>query len=411
MGLNHASGPPGNGDQPRVALLFTTFPVVSETFLQREVRELARLPVPPVLVSLWKGAPDWEDRPVRRFGVAGLAGGLLRLPLWFLRQPGASARLIRMVWRPRRSGLLNWMENVLGVLYGFSRAGSLQASGITHLHGVWASAPAMAALAVHRLTGIPWSFAGHAYDLFERGGDGWLPEKAAQAGFIRTSTEAGRRRMGELGIPEEKILLIRRGLEKLPPFLPEWPPAGPWRLLSVGRMVEKMGFERQIPVISSLVRRYPDLRVEWIGDGPLRPRLERVVQRAGLQGVIHFRGRQPYEVVEEAYRSHHLFLFTGRIDRNGDRAGLPNAVAEAMAWGLVVFATDVGAVGEAVEDGVTGHLWTREPDAEALVSAMQSPEQTRMVRARAREWIEAHFLLQSNLSPLSRCLSGVTFSP
>lgn len=388
-------------------LLFTTFPVLSETFLQREVRVLSRKDPSLRLVSLWGGQEQWEGLPVDRFGLKGILGAILRLPVWAVKRPETFFGLFKAVWRPRGSGLLNWLENLLGAAYGIRYAGTLKAS---HLHGVWASAPAMAAYAINQLTGIPYSFAGHAYDLFEHGGDGWLSKKAGGAQFIRTSTNAGRDRLIELGVPAEKILLVRRGLDTLPEIFLKGAGDRPCKMLSVGRMVEKMGYARQIPVIRGLVDAGLDLEVEWIGDGPERARLERAVNEAGLSGIIQFRGRLPYASVEDAYRRNDYFLFTGQVDRRGDRAGLPNAVAEAMAWGLVVFATDVGAVREAVQDGVTGCIWKGEPDSGLIMELLPKADKQADIRRAARAWIEDNYCLEKNLDPLHEHLSGVTFS-
>lgn len=388
-------------------LLFTTFPVLSETFLQREVRVLSRKDPSLRLVSLWGGQEQWEGLPVGRFGLRGILGAILRLPVWLVKRPEAVFGLIKTLCRPRGSGLLNWLENLLGAAYGIRHAGTLQAS---HLHGVWASAPAMAAYAINQLTGIPYSFAGHAYDLFEHGGDGWLTRKAEGAQFIRTSTHAGRNRLLEKGVPGEKILLVRRGLEALPEISFKRAGDRPYRMLSVGRMVEKMGYARQIPLIRELVDGGVELEVEWIGDGPERTRLERAVDEAGLSGIIQFRGRLPYASVEDAYRRNDYFLFTGQVDRRGDRAGLPNAVGEAMAWGLVVFATDVGAVREAVQDGVTGCIWKAEPDSGLIMELLPKADKQADIRRAARAWIEDNYCLEKNLDPLHEHLSGVTFS-
>jgi colanic acid/amylovoran biosynthesis glycosyltransferase len=404
--MEQSGSKPAN-EESGVVLLFTTFPVLSETFLQREVRVLSRKDPSLRLVSLWGGKEQWEGLSVDRFGLKGILGALLRLPVWAVKRPDAFFGLLKMVWRPRGSGLLNWLENLLGAAYGIRHAGSLHAS---HLHGVWASAPAMAALSINRLTGIPYSFAGHAYDLFEHGGDGWLTSKSEGAQFIRTSTHAGRDRLLDMGVPAEKILLVRRGLEALPEIAHDRTGEGPYRILSVGRMVEKMGYARQIPVIRGLVDTGLELEVEWIGDGPERKRLEQAVKEAGLGEIIKFRGRLPYASVEEAYRRNDYFLFTGQVDRRGDRAGLPNAVAEAMAWGLVVFATDVGAVREAVQDGVTGCLWEGEPDATLVLDILPKGAQQGDMRRSARSWVEEHYCLENNLDPLCEHLSGVTFS-
>lgn len=393
---------PGNGDTGtgRVVLLFTRFPVLSETFLQREVACFREANLDMELVSLWGGDRDWNGLLVERNDPVAASLGLFWLLYWLVRKPRAAAALAGAVFLPRHSGLLNWLENLLGLGYALRTANRWQRAGIRHFHAVWASAPAAAAWGLHRLTGIPFSFGGHAYDLFERGGDGWMPEKIRSCDWVRTSTRAGRDRFRELGAPPESILLVRRGLTDWPEVRVDRPLHDPLRFLAVGRMVGKMGFDRQIPLFADLARRKLRFTVTWIGDGPERGKLERMVAEAGLGGAVTFRGACPYAEVEAAYPEHDVFLFTGRVDRRGDRAGLPNAVAEAMAHALPVFATPVGAVGEAVEDGRNGFLWPGEPEASLVLKALEDPRNLEACRLAARHWALEHYDLRENLAPL-----------
>lgn len=395
----------------RVVFLFTSFPVFSETFLQREMACLHDAQLPLELVSLWGGERSWNQLPVDKNGLLAALGGLLWLPYWLVKKPAEIGRFLSLIWRPRSSGWLNWLENLLGIGYALRCATRWQGQA-SHFHAVWATAPGMAAWALHRLTGIPFSLCGHAYDIFEKGGDGWLRDKAREAEWIRTSTEAGRARLIEMGAPADKILVVRRGLPELPPWNSPQPITPPYRFVSVGRMVEKMGFDRQIPLFQQLKEAGLDFSVEWIGDGPERPALEQSVAAAGLAGTIRFRGRLPYAQVEAAYAASDLFIFTGRVDRRGDRAGLPNAVAEAMAWGLLVFTTDVGAVREAVQHEANGILWPAGPDPAAILRALQDPGLQQRCRLHAREWIDAHYQARNNLGPLLARLGRETeFSP
>ncbi len=400
---------PDTGISPKVVLLFTTFPVHSETFLQREVEALREQGLQMRLVSLWGGDASWRGIEVEKAGLVSALGGILWLPWWLFARPRFLFQLLAMIWRPRGSGLLNWLENLLGVGYALGSARRWEQHGTTHFHAVWASAPAMAGWVLSGLGKAPFSFGGHAYDLFERGGDGWLREKATAAAWVRTSSEAGRKRLIEKGVDPGKVYLVRRGLLRLPDSHHGRPFGSPCRMVSVGRMVEKMGFDRQIPLLASLKAQGVSFAMDWIGDGPERLRLEKAVARAGLSGQVRFRGRLPYASVEEYYRSGDVFLFTGRVDRRGDRAGLPNAVAEAMAWGLFVFATQVGGVSEAIETGRTGHLWQGEPDPGDVLRILGDSPAGTACRCEARRWIENLFDLRQNITPLVRLLSTVTF--
>lgn len=392
--------------QSEVVLLFTTYPVLSETFLQREVRALSKSGLSFRIVSLWGGDSEWEGRCVEKFGLAGVVSGILWLFLWLIKKPAKVFHLIRMLWKPRPSGSLNWGENLLGACYGLRYAAQFGSSGVTHCHAVWSSAPAMAAFTINHIVGTPFSIAGHAYDLFERGGDGWMREKLKSAKWARSSTQAGVNRLVEFGAAPEKVVLIRRGLNHIPEFIERPPIPTPVRLLSVGRMVEKMGFERQIPLLQRLKDKGLAFEMTWIGDGPERGSLETRVAQSGLSDVIEFKGSQPYEIVELAYRESDIMVFTGKVDRRGDRAGLPNALAEAMAWGVLVFACNVGAVGEAIRHGENGFIWEEDPSIEGLLEVLKLAQLQASCRRNAWEWVRDNYEVSQNIEPLLRLLSS-----
>ena len=71
---------------------------------------------------------------------------------------------------------------------------------------------------------------------------------------------------------------------------------------------------------------------------------------------------------EQFYRSH-IFLHPSELGGDGNQEGVPNAMLEAMASGLPVFATDHGGIPEAIEHGMSGVL-VEERDHAALAEAM-----------------------------------------
>ena len=80
----------GAGQQSiKVIYLFTTFPKLSETFLQREIRSLRRLPIELRLFSLWGGEKGFEGMVVHRFPKVRLLTLLWLLPYWLCRKPAA----------------------------------------------------------------------------------------------------------------------------------------------------------------------------------------------------------------------------------------------------------------------------------------------------------------------------------
>lgn len=383
---------------PRVALLFTRYPVATETFLHREVDALKALGGCWDVLALWPlhGAGP-ERRATHTFGYGHLLLLLWWIPYWTIRKPRAMRRIAESILTARAPNPVNFFENLLGLGYALVRARMMERR-YTHTHAVWASAPAAAAWALHELVGLPYSMAGHAYDLYEDGGDGWLEVKLRETAFIRTSTEAGLRRWRQLGAPASRLVVIRRGLPELPPFAGRPRPVPPYRLLAVGRMVEKMGYNRLLDALDRLRQSGLPFQATLVGRGPLLGAIRQRCTDLGLTEQVQFTGSLSYAEVEACYREADLFLFTGVIARSGDRAGFPNAIGEAMAWGVPVCATPVGAVGEGLVDGQTG-LIARTPAeaAEKVEALLRSPVDYGRIRMEARQWAEDNFDARVNM--------------
>ena len=396
-------------------MLFTRFPVLSETFLQREVEVLRGEDLSLQVFALWPGDPRQGAGSCEThvFAPAALSSLFFWIPYWLWRRPRALLRFADVLARASFRSAENLGENLLGIGFALVRARSL-AGHFDHFHAVWASAPGAAAWALHELTGIPYSLAGHAYDLFENGGDALLPAKIPGASFVRSSTRRGCGRWVAHGSDPQQVFLIRRGLPAMPPFPKPKEPALPLCILAVGRMVEKMGFGYLLRILAALQTNDVSFRARLIGDGPLRPALEEEARRLGLRDRCAFSGALPFADVEAARTAADLFLFTGCVDRRGDRAGFPNALAEAMALGVPVAATPVGAVTEAVRDAETGLLLP--PDdafrAAARLRLFLNDSGLRLhCRKAARDWVEAEYDARRNVRRLAEVLQRTSAKP
>src|SRR5690606_27208907 len=107
----------------------------------------------------------------------------------------------------------------------------------------------------------------------------------------------------------------------------------PVRLLSVGRCVEKKGFDDLLRALALLPK---DLhwRLLQIGGGPLRPNLMALAKQLGIADRCRFEGARPQEDGFAAYRAADLFALAARVAEDGDRDGLPNVLMEAQSQGL-----------------------------------------------------------------------------
>jgi colanic acid/amylovoran biosynthesis glycosyltransferase len=394
----------------KITYLFTTFPLLSESFLQREIEAMRDLGVELELYSLFLGGGEFQGLPVRRFRWwqwAKLPHTLLRE---CIRAPAAFRTFARHLRRNRPPEPLNLLETFLGFAFAVIHAPHFRKTGRHHVHAVWATGPATAALLLRDLAGIRFTMGAHAYDVFRRGGDWILEPKLAAASLIHTSTEATRTELLQRGAHSEKVVMIRRGLIDLPEMglVRTDRATTPIRLLSVGRLVEKKGFDSLLRICAALREAGVPFECILAGGGPLAKRLAVLRNALGIESCVRLAGPLSFEKVQECYRWADLFCFTGRVAPDNDRDGLPNVLGEAMAFGLPVLSAPVSGTVEAIADGVTGRLLDPAvPEAwvQAIDALRENDAAYVRLREAARSWVETHFDARANAARLLEAFS------
>ncbi len=251
---------------------------------------------------------------------------------------------------------------------------------------VWIKAPASNALlaaAICRIAGVPrfTYIAGSVSEVVaggsRRGIVGILARPlaagydAATAALARTGPAV--RLDGELFtsvVDEEEIgETERRGLV---------PRDGRLRIAWAGRLVADKGVDDLLLALRHLCDRGVDASVTVLGDGPARPDLEATARGLGVATGVDWRGfvadRAAYL---DALRGHDLFVLSSRTE------GVPKVVVDAMAAGVPIVATRVGAVAELLADGRFGRL-VAPTDAAALADAIESLAGDEAERGRLR---------------------------
>lgn len=388
---------------PTIAYLFTTFPKNTETFLQREIIAMRAHGVKMRLYSLWGGGGTFRGLPVKRFNKWRLLTLLWLIPYESWRRPEVLRQLLRGLARRRAPSWLNFWENMLGAGFACAELRAFRQHRPALIHAAWGGAPATAAWLFWRADGHRYSAAAHAYDIYEHGGDWWLRDKLEHAAFIHTSTEMGRRALMERGIAPEKICCIRRGLDRLPALKRLRASRVPLQLVSVARLVEKKGLDRQLRIYAALRAADVPFVARIVGDGPLRSELEKLAGRLGIAASVTFTGHLPQHEVWRQLDWADALLHTGIVAASGDRDGLPNVIPEAMAAGVLVVTSPAAATTEAVTAGVTG--WVASVEApEQWVAALRqlatNDGLAEQLRRAARRWVEENFNAHTNAERL-----------
>ena len=398
-----------NSEGFAVTYLFTTFPKTTEMFLQREIAALRANGARLKIHSMWGGGGAFRGIEVESFSKWRLFELVWLIPYETWRKPGVMGQLLRGLATRRPPSWLNFWENMLGAGFACVYARSFRRDPPRLVHAAWSGAPATAAWLLWRMNGQRFTAGAHAYDVFENGGDWWLAEKLEAAVLVHTSTELARDALIARGVRADKVVCIRSGLDRLPALKPLRASRVPLHLLSLARLVEKKGIDRQLRIYAALKAAGVEYTARIVGDGPLRPKLERLAGHLGVSDRVTFVGEVPSQEVWGHLDWSDVLLHTGVVAASGDRDGLPNVIAEAMAAGVPVVTSPVAGTTEAVTDGVTGVvLPVEKPEAWVGVLRRLSSDDAfcESLRRAARAWVEENFDVRANTEKLLRRLEG-----
>jgi glycosyltransferase involved in cell wall biosynthesis len=353
------------------------FPKVSETFVLNEIREVLRQGDDVTVCALRRPHPGDPVHP----GAADVAGRVLYVPEGasrFLRLSVAS--LVSLAKSRATWGALRWSaswsvrERTLAHLKRFAEAAYLRQALPTvpdHIHAHFAHGPATVGVLLGRLYNRPFSFTGHAKDIYQLVRPELLAEKLGEARFAAAESESSRSYMARIARPADrsKVAVVRNGIDPglFRPRLEE-PPDGVG--LTVSRLVEKKGLDTLIDACGLLAERGRDFRWEVIGEGPLRRRLGDRTEALHLRSRVALLGSRDQKQVRDAYGRARLFVLPCREMENGDRDCLPVAILEALAVGVPVISTPISGIPEVVRDGESG-LLVPPNDPEALSAAIE----------------------------------------
>lgn len=404
----------------RIALVATEFPVRSETFVVEQVRALLSRGAEVVVFCDRLGdhgmigliEPDherlrivpWPNR--RRDIIRACCRGMFRTP-------GLSMRaIVDHMRRPLDAGP--------GRLVTLGIAGVIAADGpfdaclahfgpngdlLAHLKERF-GLPSRIATVFHGydLSRYLGQSSSHAYAALRRSGDHFLPVSDFWAA-----------RLISLGFLPSKISVQHMGID-FRRFNGQRADRieGPIRILSVGRFVEKKGFEFGVRAVSALIQEGFEIEYLIAGDGPLKNQVMQVASELGASGHIRFLGWKHPDEIAELQRESDLMLAPSLTAPDGDMEGIPVALMEAMASGTIVVSTSHSGIPELVEHGITGWL-AEEGSVTSLVDVLRRALECRSgwneVRAAARDKIEQEFNWEQLADALLELLCGARAQP
>jgi colanic acid/amylovoran biosynthesis glycosyltransferase len=358
-------------DAPRVVLVCDRFPTSSETFI---AQRFARLLDRGWDVHVWCNESTRSERAMFS-ELGGLWGRVHRRPkvrrrvlalaampfiaAWCLvRAPVGTVRYLVCGWRRRGS-------EILRTLYYDHPLIRLQPDLIHFTFGWFAPrreylGRALGAKLVVSFQGADLNYGGLEQD------PGYYEQTWKDAAAIHFLSHDLRNRGLARGYqPDGRDLVVIPGID-LAAFAPHErtrDPNEPLRILSVGRLHWKKGYDVALLAISMLEREGIDLRYRIIGDGPLREAVLYHRHDLGLTEHVELLGSLPAARVREEMQWADVLLHAATSE------GFCYAAVEAQAMCLPVVTSDADGLTENVEDGTSGFVVGRR-DAAALAEAV-----------------------------------------
>lgn len=394
----------------RVAYVMSRFPTVTETFILREMNELERqgweVGLFPLILErpsvVHPDARPWSAR-ARRAGP--LSRAALRAHARYLRR---RPRDLLSVWGRVLQAHVREPEVLLRALamlpVSVAMADEVERRGYRHVHAHFATYPLLAAWVAHRLTDVEYSVTVHAHDIFVS--HAMLAEKLADARLIVAISQFNREYLVREIDPRlgPRIEVIHCGIE------PSAYRRGPRRdvsdrldLLCIGSLMPYKGHEFLLQACRILVDRGIPLRLQLVGDGPLRTELVALTAEYGLDADVEFLGARTQEEVAGLLATSNVYVQPSILTGTGQMEGIPVALMEALAAELPAVSTALSGVPELIRSGQTGWLVPPE-DPSALADALEAirsdPARAQQLAAQGRDLVRAEFDLRRNVQML-----------
>lgn len=219
----------------------------------------------------------------------------------------------------------------------------------------------------------------------------WLIRILKQADKIIANSLFTKKELLKLSIPENKIETIYPCVNLIP--LEKLLVRKNNTILSVGRLVERKGFDLVLKSLPLILKDKPDIRYVIVGQGPDEKRLKKIVQDLNLEKQVTFLGLIDDEEKIEWYKKADVFAMPCRCIKQ-DIEGFGTVFLEAGNYALPLVVGDSGGARETIINGQTG--WLINPEsvedlAEVLKKIFFNPAQAKEMGEEGRRLIEKKF--------------------
>lgn len=398
----------------KILYLGSRLPSRSETFVYREVLALRKLGWS-VLIGSLRRPFDLDDDPrlsqLSQEAHVAYSRTLFRLPLAALRYPAGVLRVLKDALSKDAGSPKMRVKTMVQGFAGLCLAHKLRHEGIQHIHAHMAHSATSLAMYTSLALEIPFTFTGHAQDLFVscRG----LKQKLQWAAGVAAISYWHQDFYKQMSPEAPRAPVIRCGVDTS-----QFAPApnsetSELNILAVGRLVPKKGFDHLLNALDKLRKHMSlDQRIHVViaGGGPEKKRLELLIAQLDLGDHVTLLGEQANERVRALMREADIFVLPCVEARDGDRDGIPVVLMEAMACGLPVISGDIAPIRELVEDQKTGLMVSAADHtalADALFALISDDDLRGKLGKAGRAIVESEFSQAVNIDRLTRFFKSI----
>jgi len=359
----------------KIAYLVNQYPKVSHSFIRREIAGVEAMGIEVKRFSIRSKSSELVDEAdkleqeltktvLEKIGKVGLLFALLRVaitrPVPFL---SALWLMLSCGWHSER-GILRHFAYLAEacVLLGWFKD-----EEIAHVHSHFGTNSTTVAMLCHALGGPPYSFTVHGPEEFDKVLEISLTKKINRAAFVVAVSSFGRSQLYRWCSLEQwsKIHVVHCGVDEVFLKQPHVPIPDQPRMCCVGRLSEQKGHLLLVEAASRLAQAGKSFKLVFVGDGPLRPKIETLIAQYGLTDHIEITGWASSKDVQQQILASRAMVLPSFAE------GLPVVIMEALALKRPVLSTYVAGIPELVEPGTCGWL-VPSGSIEALTAAMRN---------------------------------------
>jgi glycosyltransferase involved in cell wall biosynthesis len=356
----------------RVGYFTNQYPATSHTFIRREIRAVEALDITVLRYALRSGTDlvDLEDNHEKKQtryilnGTGRILGSCLAT---IFTRPLVTGRsilwAIKIGWRSDR-GILRHLAYVAEAIV---LADQCRRDAVQHLHAHFGTNSAVIAMLATQFCEIPYSFTAHGPEEFVMWPNPGLREAIRRCAFVVGISSYACSQLYWYSEHEcwHKVHVVHCGLESSVFAGGNNPPAAERRLACVGRLSPQKGHLLLVEATRLLAAQGEDFELVLVGDGPLRPEIEKMIRCYKLQARVRITGWVDDRNVRQE------ILAARALVQPSFAEGLPVVIMEAMALGRPIISTFVAGIPELVRAGESGWL-VAAGDVEALAGAMRA---------------------------------------